>query len=328
VFKRADLRFLANALAERQTHSGITTFELGLDLNPESSGNKAERAATILRHVFSRADADQLIVQMLNHIFLDNVYASTSDTDAVYGPLRSHVLNPRGVTLTEDGYTLPPHAAEGGSVRPAPEVPVVNTPSDSAGTADQQSRPAPAVDLQPAAESGSAPRDARKVFVVHGRDHRAVDVLEQFLQYLGLEAMAWSDAVALTGETQPHTYTVVKAGMTACAAVVVLFSPDDLARAKDEFTEEGDPDRKPQGQARQNVLLEAGMAFALESDRTIFVKSAPTREISDIAGFNWVSLDGRWDSRADLKGRLTQAGAKVRDGHYDLNSKLAGPFKV
>ncbi|TFB97597.1 hypothetical protein [Cryobacterium sp. HLT2-28] len=70
------------------------------------------------------------------------------------------------------------------------------------------------------------------------------------------------------------------------------------------------------------------MAFALARERTIFLQSAKTRDISDIAGFNWVKLNGVWDSRNDLKNRLEKAGADVRKGNFDLMDSLAGPFSV
>ena len=78
----------------------------------------------------------------------------------------------------------------------------------------------------------------------------------------------------------------------------------------------------------QNVLLEAGMAFAMNRERTVFVRASRIREISDIAGFNWVTLDGEYDSRKDLKERLEHAGAAVRPGTYNLLDTLAGPFKI
>jgi predicted nucleotide-binding protein len=140
--------------------------------------------------------------------------------------------------------------------------------------------------------------------------------------------MPWSEAVRLTGEAQPHTYDIVHAGMTHAAAIIVIFSPDDLARVKDDFSEMDDPDRTPQGQARQNVTLEAGMAFAMAPKRTIFVKSQATREISDIAGFNWVKLNGEYDSRADLKNRLEIAGADLRPQSENLMDPRAGNFRV
>lgn len=170
--------------------------------------------------------------------------------------------------------------------------------------------------------------DRRKIFVVHGRDMRPVSVIQQYLQHLHLEMMSWSAARALTGKPSPHTYEIVEAGMRGAAAVLVIFSPDDLARVKDDFSDDDDPDRALQGQARQNVLLEAGMAFAMSRERTVFVQTARTREISDIAGFNWVPLNGLYDSRKDLKERLVQAGATVRSGDFDLMDRLAGPFRV
>ena len=323
VFKQADLRYLALALAADQTHAGISIFELGLGINTEGSGSKAERAKTILRTIFERPDCDELVVKLLNYVYVEDPYAVTSDANTAFATLKSNVLEPREVKLTEDGFKLPSLASS-----LAAEVSATEHSSGQPEGFGAPHRGAkvhtivdPPVDLQEDV-------DRRKVFVVHGRDTRPVVVLRQFLHHLGLSMMQWSEAVDKAAGSQPHTYEIVRAGMAACAAVIVLFSPDDLARSKDEFCEENDPDRNLQGQARQNVLLEAGMAFAMARERTIFVKSASTREISDIAGFNWVQLDGKWDSRRDLKQRLIKAGADVRIGEYDLADELAGPFKV
>ena len=50
--------------------------------------------------------------------------------------------------------------------------------------------------------------------------------------------------------------------------------------------------------------------------------------ISDIEGFNWVNLDGQWESREDLVNRLWHAGADVKLNTSRLDHHLAGPFKV
>ncbi|WP_460800080.1 TIR domain-containing protein [Microbacterium sp. GXF0217] len=324
-FKRGDARHLAAALADGTTHSGITSFELTLNLVTE--GNKQERASAVVRHILNQPDADALFIDLLNYLFVENAYADTDSPRGTYQRLKTSVLDARGVTLTDEGFVLPDGRDSSSMeriVRPVPAPPTVTSdPWDGS------------LSSQPfAATSASAPpsanliRDATKVFVVHGRDLRPVDVIKQYLLYLGLHMMPWSEAVRLTGESQPHTYDVVKAGMDGAAAVIVIFSPDDEARVKPEFASDDDPDRHVQGQARQNVLLEAGMAFATERRRTIFVKSAPTRDISDIAGFNWVKLDGRWDSRKDLKNRLESAGAAVRRGDYDLMDASSGQFEV
>lgn len=57
------------------------------------------------------------------------------------------------------------------------------------------------------------------------------------------------------------------------------------------------------------------------------MQSARTRPLSDIEGFNWVKLDGEFDSRADLIGRLRTADAPVQH-KQNLLDHTAGPFKV
>lgn len=320
IFKLSDARHLAAAVADGTSHAGIGTFELAINLTTE--GNKQERASKVIRHLFSQPDGDALILDLLNFLFVENANADTDSPEGVYARLKSSVLDAREVSLSDDGFALP-DGRDAGSLkridRPTPVPPAkgITWGSFLSGQASDSGQPAPDTN-----------RDATKVFVVHGRDMRPVEVIKQYLLYLGLHMMPWSEAVRLTGESQPHTYDVVKAGMDGAAAVIVIFSPDDEARVKAEFSETGDPDRSVQGQARQNVLLEAGMAFATERKRTIFVKSATTRDISDIAGFNWVKLDGRWDSRKDLKNRLESAGAAVHAGEYDLMDKSSGPFMI
>lgn len=286
-------------------------------------GNKPERANQVVSFIFAQTDTDVLLLDLLNYLYVENPYAESNMQRDEFTRLKERVLDQRGVVLTDNGYTL----ADGGDVdslvrvERQPEAPVpVPGPSGGFWSPNSSASDTPA----------SAPnRDLTKVFVVHGRDMRPVTVVRQFLQFLGLQMMSWSEAVALTGQSQPHTYDVVRAGMDGAAAILVIFSPDDLARVKVEYSHaENDPDRHLQGQPRQNVLLEAGMAFAIGRERTVFVKTATTREISDIAGFNWVSLNGVYDSRLDLKRRLTGAGAAVRAGEYDLTDTLAGPFRV
>jgi predicted nucleotide-binding protein len=195
---------------------------------------------------------------------------------------------------------------------------------------------------QPSAASSAAPADSatssgpaapiqelRKdtVFVVRGRDPRPYMAIETFLGFLGLRVLTWGDAVRLTGQPQPRTYDIVKAGIQAAAAIVVIFSPDDLAQVKDEFSED-ETDKLLQGKARQNVTFEAGMAFMSAPERTIFVRSSSARMPSDLDGFNWVKLDGSWNARDDFRGRLEAANAAVRPRYDDLNHHAAGPFEA
>ncbi len=333
LFKRIDTSYLIRALANDTTHAGISTFDLSVGIDTSNDGSKHDRAVKVIKHVFEQPDTDALIIEMLDVLYLQNPYAMRDDNET-YQQLHSKVLVPRGITLGDDGFTLPDGrgldqlervtGAVEPTPKPTPAFPDVwpsaeFTPWSSAEHSKPKVEPAPATEPK---------RALNKVFVVHGRDPRPVDTLKQYLLFLGLHMMPWSEAVSLTGKPQPHTYDVVQAGMENAAAIIVIFSPDDLARIKDDFSESGDPDRTPQGQARQNVTLEAGMAFAMAPERTIFLKSANTREISDIDGFNWVKMNGTWDSRMDLKNRLTNAGATVSSGNQNLMDTLAGPFKV
>lgn len=331
VFKRVDLRYFATCLSENTTHAGIDTFQLGLNI--ETEGNKDQRAAGIVKHIFTLPDRDLQLLNLLNYLYVENVYQDTSDANPHYKQLRLNVLEPRGIVLGEDGFELPTGetVADLGGTPPwksEPKADPVSSVFSQPPSFSQSKSPFDTGGLMAAfAESKKPPRDRSRVFIVHGRDMRPVEVLKQYLNFLGLRMMSWSDAVNLTGKTQPHTYDIVKAGMDNAAAIIVIFSPDDEARTKQEFAH-NEAEHAVEGQARQNVTLEAGMAFAAAPERTIFVKSGNTREISDISGFNWVTLDGVWGSREDLKNRLEIAGASVHTNLGNLADDSAGPFKV
>lgn len=333
LFKRIDTSYLVRALANDTTHAGISTFDLSVGIDTSNDGSKHDRAVKVIKHIFEQPDTDALIIEMLDILYLQNPYAMRDDNET-YQQLRLKVLDPRGIVLGDDGFTLPDGRGldQLERVTGAIERTPIPTPAfpDAWPSADFTPWSSPE-HSKPKAEPSPSPAPKRsldKVFVVHGRDLRPVETLKQYLLFLGLHMMPWSEAVSLTGKPQPHTYDVVKAGMENAAAIIVIFSPDDLARVKDDFSENDEPDRVPQGQARQNVTLEAGMAFAMAPERTVFLKSAHTREISDIDGFNWVKMNGTWDSRMDLKNRLANAGAAVSSGNQNLMDPLAGPFRV
>jgi predicted nucleotide-binding protein len=53
--------------------------------------------------------------------------------------------------------------------------------------------------------------DARKVFVIHGRNEPARRGLFDFLRALGLEPIEWSQAIAMTGQGSPYIGDVLDA---------------------------------------------------------------------------------------------------------------------
>lgn len=361
IFKLTDRRYFVAALESSLSHSGLSSYESGLGLDTEDGDTKKGRALRIVRHIFESIDAsDAAILDMLDHLYVESTSSIHLERDETYKLLQEKVLRPRGVELTNDGFVI-----EGVSKSFRPAEPPANAqwsgPSNGShnlgsafgpsgiggfGSSTNSSMPqsafggssappttgigisTPATFATPGRPVAMTSDNKNNlVFVVHGRDRRPVEAVEQFLQFAGLKMLSWTEAVNLTRESQPHTFDVVKAGMDAAAAIIVIFSPDDQARLNPALTN-GVAQEEPRGQPRQNVLLEAGMAFAYARNRTVFIQSEPTRPISDIEGFNWVKLDGKWDSRKDLLNRLKHAGASIQLHDENLTHRLAGKFKV
>ena len=158
---------------------------------------------------------------------------------------------------------------------------------------------------------------ARDVFVVHGRNAAARDALFDFLRAIDLHPLEWSEAVRRTGKTSPYIGEILDAAFGSAHAIVVLLSPDDEARLKPQFAHPNDPSHETQltGQARPNVLFEAGMAMARSQDRTVLIELGDLRPFSDIAGRHAIRLDNSTQRRQDLAQRLELAGCPAnREG--------------
>jgi len=153
----------------------------------------------------------------------------------------------------------------------------------------------------------------RRVFLVHGRDHSTRDALVALLKAFDLKVIHWRDATEYAGGGTPYTGDIVAAGMANADAVVVLLTPDDIGYARPHLREStDDPDeREPTGQARLNVVFEAGMAIARDRHRVVLVEVGQVRKMSDVAGLNVVRMDGSLERRKDLARRLRSAGLSV-----------------
>lgn len=171
------------------------------------------------------------------------------------------------------------------------------------------------------AETGAAPArvDPRRVMVVYGRDGEARRALFDYLRALGLEPAEWRKLVAETNKASPYIGEVLDRAFERAAAVVVLFTPDDEARLRDDFVTDKDPDyeRELTPQARPNVLFEAGMAFGIHPDRTVLIEMGRLRPFSDVFGRHVVRLDGSAAPLRDIASRLKAAGCTVDDGGDD-----------
>jgi predicted nucleotide-binding protein len=152
-----------------------------------------------------------------------------------------------------------------------------------------------------------------KVWVVYGRNERIRKALFDFLRSLGLNPIEWNSALASTKKGSPHIAEVLDAGFKNAIATVILFTPDDEAKLKDEFISRNDPryERKLMGQPRPNVLFEAGMAFGRHPEHTILVEVGKIKTISDLTGRHVVRLTGSFESRHQLLVKLRAINCPV-----------------
>ena len=149
-----------------------------------------------------------------------------------------------------------------------------------------------------------------------------------FLRSIDLMPLEWSKIVKATDKTNPYIGEVLAQGFRMAQAAVVLATPDDEARLKKEFWQDadGDNEREFNGQARQNVIFEAGMALGLHEDRTVIVELGQIRAMSDTLGRYVVRLGNSTEARQALVQRLEVAGCAVCMDGTDWQSE--GDFEA
>lgn len=165
------------------------------------------------------------------------------------------------------------------------------------------------------------------VFVVHGRDQGLRKSIFEFLRALGLNPMEWEQAVDQARGANPNVQDIIETAMSRVQAVVVLFSPDEIAYLKEHLWGADDKhgDGKPGGQARPNVLFEAGLALGAHPEKTVIVQVGKVRPFSDIAGKHLVKLTDDTGKRNDLANRLAKIGCVVNKVGNDWMT--AGTFE-
>jgi len=170
--------------------------------------------------------------------------------------------------------------------------------------------------------------DTSTVFVVHGRNEKLRKSMFDFLRSIGLSPLEWSKLLLMTGKPSPFIGEILETAFTQAQAVVVLLSPDDEVKLKDEFIKDTDEEfeRKISGQARPNVLFEGGMAMGRHPDRTVFVQIGSLKPFSDILGRHTIRISNDVDKRQDLANRLKNAGCLVNMEGTDWHS--TGDFSI
>lgn len=170
-------------------------------------------------------------------------------------------------------------------------------------------------------------RRGTTVFVVHGRDLSARDAVFAFLRSLNLRPLEWTQALKLTKKGSPYVGEILDAAFSEAAAIIVLLTPDDDAKLRNEFITPRDPkhERNLTGQARPNVLFEAGMAFGKNPNSTVLVQLGDIRPFSDVGGRHVVHLSGSPLSRQEFATKLANAGCNVDTSGTDWLT--AGDFR-
>jgi predicted nucleotide-binding protein len=179
-----------------------------------------------------------------------------------------------------------------------------------------QPRPAPAPPRRKAAAGRRRrppKRTGKKVWVVHGRDKANRNAMFRFLRAIGLEPIEWSKAVKATKKAAPYIGETLEKAFKEAVAVVVLLTPDDQARLKAQLRKKSDPpyELTLTGQARPNVLFEAGMAFGSHPDSTVLCEVGDLRPFSDVGGRHVIKLSNQPESLLVLANRLKTAGCET-----------------
>ena len=177
-------------------------------------------------------------------------------------------------------------------------------------------------------ETKSVSRRGNTVFVVHGRNENARKAVFEFLRAVGLKPIEWNQAIKKTGQASPYVGDILETAFREAAAVVVLLTPDDEARLLKRLLKPRDPpyEKKLTGQARPNVIFEAGMAFGRNPNSTILVELGVLRPFSDVAGRHVLHLSNQPTSRQEFATKLANAGCNVDTSGTDwLN---AGDFSL
>ena len=155
--------------------------------------------------------------------------------------------------------------------------------------------------------------DKSNVFVVHGRNYAVRDAFFTFLRAISLHPLEWSEIVQMTGKGSPYIGEILEMGFSVAQAVVVLMTPDDEARLREQFRghNESQFETELTPQPRPNVLLEAGMALGLCPERTVIVEFGSLRPVTDLGGRHVIRMNNSSERRNDLAQRLQAAGCSV-----------------
>ncbi|WP_375685098.1 TIR domain-containing protein [Bartonella sp. TT110JLCBS] len=134
----------------------------------------------------------------------------------------------------------------------------------------------------PSSKTASNPSN-KKIFIVHGHDHIALEQLELILLKLGLKPYILQNT---SGNGLPIIQTLKKEICDSSISFgIVLLTHDDMGYAISQGAE------KIQPRARQNVIFEMGMlAATLPLERIAILQKEGIEMLSDVGGVYYLSF--------------------------------------
>lgn len=175
--------------------------------------------------------------------------------------------------------------------------------------------------------------DSRNVFIIHGRNAKAREAMENFLRAAGLNPLRFNEVRSML-PGNATTIDVINKGMSLAHAVIALITPDEFSTLRPEYRYDGDDlEHKARWQARPNVIFEAGIAFAKNPKSTFFVLLGNPKLFTDVDGISYFRLDATVQRRADLFDALETAGCAVTKSRAwmdvgDFDSCCPPPLEV
>ena len=275
-------------MGDLSTGSEITlAFERCSIIDDSGEGTKWRRiCTTLVSNQFWNQNSDNVLSLIQDLLSPVRYYRNPEVFDDILYSVNS-ILKPTGLEYTGDGDFI---------------------------TLEEQSAVRTGVEANTASiQQGGPEISTRNVFVVHGRNEPAREALFIFLRAIGLNPLEWSEVTKYTRQGSPYIGDILDAAFSHAHAVVVLFTPDDEARLKRSFwgNNEHPYETAITGQARPNVLFEAGMAMGRNQERTVLIELGDLQLPSDLSGRHTIRMNNSVTRRQDLAHRLEDAGCTV-----------------
>ena len=142
------------------------------------------------------------------------------------------------------------------------------------------------------------PKNAKRVFIVHGHNDAVKDAVARVVEKIGLEPIVLHE--------QPNKGLTIIEKFLAFSDVgfaVVLLTPDDVGGKKDS------PQHSLKPRARQNVIFELGFFLGrLGRERVVALHDPSVEMLSNYSGVLFIPSDDRGAWRMHLAKEMKEAG--------------------